>query len=608
MTGLTIIAHGGAGASAGGSAVASWTPMLVILGVWGVAVVALFLSGRPVDHPSAFGRFALRPAEALERLTGIPGWAAVTSALSMFALLLAGVGFYSDVAYHIAYGRDEELFTPPHVAILIGLTLILVAAVVAVVYATLTRVPTKLRLGSVRVPWSALPLGVIGVGAVTGFPVDELWHQQYGVDVTMWSPPHLMMILGAAITGLASWLVVAESGARPRDSAWARGFHVVAAWLTLLGLTAAAGEFYFGVPQWQLLFHPVLVMLAAGLALVPMRLVLGRGWVLGVAAVAFVLDYAGLIMIAGAPIDTYPVATYLGSAVVVELAAVLLGTERRLRFAVAAGVGIGTLGLGVEWAWIQGGHLPWGTALFPDALLVGLPAAIAAAVLGAALGSALTREQAVIPPVALVVAGLVAGAALLAPVPREEGDIVGDVIIEHTDDDHGLVRVHLDPPDAADGARWFVASAWQGGDRTSATMQRVGPGEYLSDTPIELTGEYKSLLRLHRGAEMMAIPIRLPEDPGIGEPEIPAEDRVASFVYEEEYLQREVAAHDEGGPWFRRFTFALLAVLAIGWVASLTIAARGLAAPAATAATAAPARRPDTIRLEEHEGEREPAR
>lgn len=576
MTDAMLIAHGGVGSGAGGSAVASWVPMLVILGIWAAAVTALFVAGPPGTHRSAIARFALRPANALERLTGIPAWAAATSALSMFALLLAGVGFYSDVAFHIAYGRDEELFTAPHVAILIGLTLILVAAIMAVAYATLTGVPTRLRLRGLRIPWSALPLGVIGVGAVSGFPIDELWHQQYGVDVTMWSPPHLMMILGAAFTGMASWLVVAESGVRPGDSGWARGFHVVAAWLTLLGLTAPAGEFYFGVPQWQLLFHPVLVMLAAGVALVAMRLVLGGGWTLGIALVAFAFDYSGGLMVAGSPIDTHPVATYIGSALAVELAALLLGTRPRLRFALAAGAGIGTVGLGVEWLWSQAGHLPWTTALAPEAPLLGILAAVAAAVLGADFGTAVAGDSAGIPRSALVVAAVAFAAVLVVPLPRGEGEVVGDVTIERLDDEHGVVSVTLDPPDAAEGARWFLVSSWQGGGRTSGHMKRVGPGQYVADTAIDLTGDYKSLLRLHRGNEMMSIPVRLPEDPGIGEPEIPAEDRRTAFVYEEEYLQREVAAYDGGGPWFARFTFALLGLIAVGWVSSLAVASWGL--------------------------------
>ena len=37
-------------------------------------------------------------------------------------LLIAVIGFYWDVAWHIDFGRDtKNLFTPPHVMILVGL-------------------------------------------------------------------------------------------------------------------------------------------------------------------------------------------------------------------------------------------------------------------------------------------------------------------------------------------------------------------------------------------------------------------------------------------------------------------------------------------------------
>jgi hypothetical protein len=578
MTIVMELAHGGDGASAGGSAVASWTPLVALLTAGLLVAAALFVLGRPEGHPTRWGRFLLRIPNGLERITGVPGWAAATALTSMFGLLVAGVGFYSDVAYHIAFGRDELLFTAPHVLILVGLVLILVAAIVAVVTATLSRADTGLRLGRLQLPWSSLPLGVIGVGAVLGFPIDELWHQQYGVDVTMWSPPHLMMILGAALTGLASWLVVAESGVRPEDGPWARGFHVAAAWLTLLGVTAPAGEFYFGVPQWQQLFHPVLLMLAAAIALIPMRLVLGAGWALGIAIVAFVLDLSGVVMAGGSPIETRPAGIFIGSALAVEVVARFAGTRPRTRFALLCGLGIGTLGLGVEWLWNSGAHQPWTTALLPEAVIVGLVAAVGAATLGTGVGYALRRERAGLPAIVLVAGGVAVAISLVLPIPREVGEVQAEIRIEHPeDDDHAIVHARLDPPDAAEDARWFMASSWQGGDRVTAHMQRTGPGEYVSERPVEVSGNNKSLLRLHRGAEMMAIAIRLPADEEIGEPEIPAEDRTTEFVDEEMYLQREVAAHDAAGPTFRYFTFGVLAVLAVAWLVSLTLAARGLA-------------------------------
>ena len=51
----------------------------------------------------------------------------------------------------------------------------------------------------------------------------------------------------------------------------ARAAHVVCGWLSVQGLLAPQGEFTFGVPQFSLLFSPILVCLAAGLGLLLAR-------------------------------------------------------------------------------------------------------------------------------------------------------------------------------------------------------------------------------------------------------------------------------------------------------------------------------------------------
>jgi hypothetical protein len=583
----------------GGSAYASWETLiggLVLVTLLGLAALVL---GRPPEHRSVVVRTLLRAPEALSRLTGLPDWAAIATSISTVGLVIAGMGFSSDVAYHVAYGRDTVLFTPPHTAIFIGLTLIAAGAAAGVAVATLQRVETVLRPNGLRVPWSMLPLGVLGIAAVLGFPIDELWHQAYGVDVTMWSPPHLIMILGAAFTGLALWLVLADVGVRPTDSRRALVLHVIAAMLTFQGFIAPGGEFSFGTPQFQQLYHPVLIALAGTAALVLIRLVLGRGWALGLAALTFLLSSGG-IMGGDSPVETRPIATFLGIALAVEVVAWLAGTRRRLRFALLAGLGAGTFGLGVEWFYNQQAHQPWTTALLPDAFVVGVPAALAAAVLATAVAGALTgsaeprqdaAHAATMPPPAVVIAGVGVLVTLLIPLPRQVGDVTADITLEETAPGRVLVTAELDPPDAAEGARWFMVGSWQHGGRESARMLPVGEGVYTAERDISVDGWAKSLLRLHRGAEMMTVPIRLPADPEIGEPEIPATDRVAAFEEETRYLLRETT---DGPAVLGVGVRALFALLVSAWVAAFAVAgtriARGrgtlaeqLSAPAASA-------------------------
>jgi len=565
----------------GGSALATWTPFWVLIGVFAAIAVGLFLVGRPAEPRWPLLQPLSRVPDGLTRITKIPGWAAVAIGTSLFGLLVAGQGFYSDVSWHIALGRDEELFTAPHAGILLGLIMVLGGAVLGTLVATFDGVD-GLRFGGLRVPRSLLPLWALGLGAVSGFPLDEVWHQAYGVDVTMWSPTHMLMILGATFTGLAAWLILAESGVRPTDGRWGRAAHVVCGWLTVQGLLAPMGEFTFGVPQFSLLFAPILVCIAAGIGLVAFRLVHGPWWTLGLVVLNFALQTTGFLDFGGDggdPVDTRFSATFLASAVVVEVVARLAGTANRTRFAILCGTGIGTVGLAAEWAWNQDAWQPWRSSMLPEAVVLGVLGALGASVLGVAFARAIDRDDTARPPAPRVIAlaAIVCLAVIVLPMRRPTGEVSADVRIEPAGEGLAMVTATLTPADAADDAYWFQASAWQGGGLELSTMEPTGqPGEYRSAEAVPVDGLWKSLLRLHRGAEMMAVPIYLPADPAIDEPEIPAVDRVAPFESERAYLLRET--HD-GNAWLSPVVHLYLVGTCALWATAFVIATRALAGP-----------------------------
>lgn len=389
----------------------------------------------------------------------------------------------------------------------------------------------------------------------------------------------MLMILGATFTGMAAWLILAESGVRTIDGRWGRGAHVVCGWLTLQGLLAPQGEFTFGVPQFSLLFSPILICLAAGLGLLAFRLVHGRWWTLGLAVVNFAIQTSGALNFgseAGRPVDTRFAGTFVVSAVVVELAAVVLGTENKLRVAVVSGLGIGTVGLAGEWAWNTHAWQPWTSALLPEAVLLGVVAAVAAAVLGVAFARAITRDATTraMPGGVIVVAALACLTVIVLPMRRPTGDVEAAIHLEPAADGTVYVDAALSPTNAAEDAYWFQATSWQGGGLELAEMEPTGvPGEYRSADPVPVDGLWKSLLRLHRGAEMMAVPIFLPADPDIHEPEIPAVDRTMPFRSEREFLLRET--HSGNGWLSPAIHLTLLAVCAL-WALAFGVAVRHL--------------------------------
>lgn len=548
---------------------ADWTGLFSALGAFGAVVVVLALLGRGpwgLDPNLA----AARVATGLERLTGIPGWAAAMVGTASFGLLVAGMGFYRDVAWHVSLGRDEELFTAPHSAIVIGLLTIFLSAFIGEWFASVTRADVGVRWKGMRIPYSALLMGFLGASALAGFPLDELWHRAYGIDVTMWSPTHLLMIVGASISPVASWLALGEAGVRAGDSRWAMGVHIAVGSIALLGLSSVQGEFAFGVPQFQQLYHPVLYALAAGIVLTAVAVVVQRWWALLIVAGVGLGIGTGDLFAEQSSSEARSASLYVVAAVGVGLATRFVGTERRLRFALISGAAVGTVGLAAEWAWNQGAHQPWGSALAPEGVVVPLVVAVAASCVGVALGSAIRREPVEMSPRTLAVAGLVLFAGLAIPLPRTGSDVTAR--IETVAADGAVaVRAELSPVDAARDARWFQLIAWQGGGFVAADMIPTGePGVYESDGTIPATGRWKSMLRLHRGSEMVAIPIWLPADPEIGEPEIAVTDKVARFEKEQRYLLREQRA---GSAWFGPSVYVGLGVLVLAWVGAFVAVA-----------------------------------
>ena len=117
------------------------------------------------------------------------------------------------------------------------------------------------------------------------------------------------------------------------------------------------------------------------------------------------------------------------------------------------------------------------------------------------------------------------------------------------------------PPDAAEGARWFTITAWQGGGAIVAPMQKIGDGVYRAARPVPVGGEdWKVTLRLQRGRAVLGLPVYMPADSAIPVKGIPAPaEFTRSFERDKELLQREQEA---GVPGYLTL-LAYLAVLAI---------------------------------------------
>jgi hypothetical protein len=495
-----------------------------------------------------------------ERQSGIPGWAALPAAVITGALLLALFGMLWDISIHIDEGRDEgPLANPAHYAILGGLFGVFAAGFLAIVMPKERPGPTAVRIsGDWYAPIGGVLIAACGAFSLVGFPLDDVWHRLFGQDVTLWGPTHLMLIGGASMTLIGLAVLLVEGGRANRSLGRSAGGNSLARWLRnvaltgafLLGLSTFQAEFDFGVPQFRFVFAPMLVMLAAGVSLVAARVWLGRGAAIG-AALFFLAIRGGIALIVG-PIlgeSTPYFPLYLVSAVIVELVALRVSSDRPLRFAVAAGAAIGTIGVASEWAWSQVMMpIPWPSELLPEGAVLGFGMAVAGGVLGGWMGARLASDR--LPRTRpLRLAAIVAAAALAGMVlfglqkPADEG-VKGTISIAESGsgaEREGVVTVALDPPQAAAGAEWFQAISWQGGGLVLEDMRPTGePGTYRTGGAVPLHDDWKTLVRLHEGNSLTGLPVYLPEDDAIPVKEVPATDGVTrEFIADHEILQRE---------------------------------------------------------------------
>lgn len=531
--------------------------------------------------PHFFGRIS----DSLHRATGYPGWSMAGALSGLLVLLVAALGLYWDVAVHVDRGRDRLLLNPSHVMIILGLGGLMYAAAIAVTFATLDGAEVGFRWKGLRIPWSAISLFALGLGGLASFPFDDLWHRAYGLDVTLWSATHLQLLAGGGFATLSIWLMIAEGGrsGRSEPTATGRFIHIMASGAALTGLTIFQGEFEFRVPQFQLLYYPVLVMIAAGFVLVMARISLGPWGALKTAL--FYLGVRGFLVwiVSGALNHTVThFATYLVPALVVEAVAATVGIKNRSRFALAAGLGLGTVGLAAELAWVPlSGWMEMPPNLLPKAFPLGILAAVAAAVLGVKMARpfAPIGESSTIPRALLIGAGVVMVAVMAYPLPRKAGNVQATIRLVDRQGDTAKVAVTLDPPDAAKDATMFGVLSNQGGGRVIASrLIQTAPGTYISQKRHQLAGRWKTSVGLQRGSEVMSAPVYLPADPQIGASEVPAvPERRVAFDLVTKIMMREAHA---GPVWPSIVAYSEVAAIVAVWIALFGLAERKITAGA----------------------------
>ncbi len=239
----------------------------------------------PIVHAdmnsSSVTHASVRPDRSERRLRQGSAW------VMLYFLLQAELGLAWDRQWHDLVGRDQ-FWIPPHILMYSGLGgagLVALWMVLADTVRYLRRVPgvdDSSTFGVLGVFHAPLGFIMLGFGALTDLaaaPLDNYWHELYGIDVTLWSPFHIMGTIGGILAGLGAIYAFASEAALERQTEHpSRHFLGLNGpeWGTLILLSAfmelplpaltAFSPIAFG--SLNLLTYPLILACAGGFALI----------------------------------------------------------------------------------------------------------------------------------------------------------------------------------------------------------------------------------------------------------------------------------------------------------------------------------------------------
>jgi hypothetical protein len=123
-------------------------------------------------------------------------------------------GLYWDISWHMTIGRDT-FWTPAHLLIQFGGILAAITCTYLIFSTTFSHDPA-VQSSSVKVWRFRGPVGAFltawgGVTMVTSAPFDNWWHNSFGLDVEILSPPHVVLGWGILGVGIGYLILVVSA-------------------------------------------------------------------------------------------------------------------------------------------------------------------------------------------------------------------------------------------------------------------------------------------------------------------------------------------------------------------------------------------------------------
>src|SRR5580658_5828909 len=132
-------------------------------------------------------------------------WCAVLGVTSV------SIGLHWDISWHRSIGRDT-FWTPAHMAIYLCGVLAGICCGYLILTTTILR-PARMISSSVNVLGFRGPLGAFiaawgGIAMLTSAPFDNWWHNAYGLDVKIISPPHTLLMIGVFAVSVGTLILL----------------------------------------------------------------------------------------------------------------------------------------------------------------------------------------------------------------------------------------------------------------------------------------------------------------------------------------------------------------------------------------------------------------
>ncbi len=171
-----------------------------------------------------------------------------TSYAGVVAAALIVIGLIWDIAWHRSIGRDT-FWSPPHLLEYVAALIVGVSCGWLILRATFAKGSAD-RSSMVRFWGFRGPLGswvsVWGsLAMLLSAPFDDWWHNAYGLDVQIVSPPHILLLVGmmGIVAGAMLMTLAEQNRAGDRDSSGFAGMFALAAAILLLILVTATFEY-----------------------------------------------------------------------------------------------------------------------------------------------------------------------------------------------------------------------------------------------------------------------------------------------------------------------------------------------------------------------------